>query len=113
MREVTYWPSRPAKGEVFTVNCMAMVGSSITMRGSGAGFSTEVMVSPMVMPSTPATATISPSSVCSISTRRSPLKLNSLVMCVFCSEPSSLAMATSSPVRRVPLKTRAMASRPR
>ena len=32
---------------------------------------------------------------------------------VVCSEPSSLAMPTSSPVRIVPLKTRAMAKRPR
>ena len=29
LREVTYWPSRPEKGEVLMVNAMAMVGSSI------------------------------------------------------------------------------------
>ncbi len=60
LRDVTYCPSRPAKGEVFTVNCIAIVGSSMAMCGSGDGFSTLVIVSPMVMPSTPATATMSP-----------------------------------------------------
>ena len=95
------------------MNCMAMVGSSMVMTGSGAGFSTSVMVSPMLMPSTPATATMSPSSVASMSVRFRPAKENSLVIRVFCREPSSLAMATSSPVRSVPLKTRAMAMRPR
>ena len=113
LREVTYWPSRPAKGEVFTMNCMAMVGSSMVITGSGAGFSTSVMVSPMLMPVTPATATMSPNSVASISVRFSPEKENSLVILIFSIEPSRLAMATSSPVRSVPLNTRAMARRPR
>ena len=66
------------------MNCMAMVGSSMVMTGSGAGFSTSVMVSPMLMPSTPATATMSPSSVASMSVRFSPAKENSLVILVFC-----------------------------
>ena len=104
---------RPANGEVFTVNSIAMVGSSMAICGSGAGFSTLVMVSPMVIPSTPATATMSPSSVSVMSVRFSPVNENSLVILVFSIVPSSLAMATSSPVHRVPLKTRAMASRPR
>ena len=60
---VTYWPSRPAKGELLTLNWIAMVGSSMTISGSGCGFSTIVMVSPMVMPSTPAMATMSPTAV--------------------------------------------------
>ena len=51
---------------------MAMVGSSMVMFGSGAGFSTSVMVSPMLMPVTPATATMSPSSVVSMSVRFNP-----------------------------------------
>ena len=37
-------------GELLTENCMAMVGSSMTISGSGCGFSRLVMVSPMVMP---------------------------------------------------------------
>jgi hypothetical protein len=113
LREVTYWPSRPASGELFTDICMAMVGSSMTISGSGAGFSMLVMVSPMVMPSTPAMATMSPVSVLSMSVRLRPLKLKSLVILAFCSEPSRLEMATSWPKFRVPLKTRAMARRPR
>ena len=38
MREVTHLPSRPAKGELLTLNWIAMVGSSMVMRGSGCGF---------------------------------------------------------------------------
>ena len=95
------------------MNWMAMVGSSMVITGSGDGFSTSVMVSPILMPSTPATATMSPNSVALISVRFSPAKVNILVIFVFCIEPSRLAMATSSPARNVPLNTRAMASRPR
>ena len=102
LRLVTYWPSRPAKGEVLTLNWMAMVGSSMTISGSGAGFSTLVIVSPMVMPSTPATATMSPIVVSSISVRLSPLKVKSLVIFVLCSEPSRREIFTSSPVCSVP-----------
>ena len=95
------------------MNWIAMVGSSIVMTGSGAGFSTSVMVSPMLMPSTPATATMSPNSVSVMSVRFSPANVNILVILVFSIEPSRLAMATSSPARSVPLNTRAIASRPR
>jgi len=42
-----------------------------------------------------------------------PLKVNSLVILVLSSDPSRLEMLTSSPLRRVPLNTRAMARRPR
>ena len=91
-----------------------MVGSSITISGSGAGFSTLVMVSPMVMPSTPATATMSPIVVVSVvSVRFSPENVNSLVMRVFISEPSRFEMVTSSPACSVPWKTRQMAMRPK
>ena len=113
LREVTYVPSRPANGEVFTVNCIAMVGSSIVMCGSGAGFSASVIVSPIVMPSTPATAMMSPKVVSVVSVRFSPENENSFVIFVFRNDPSSLAIATSSPVRMVPLNTRAIARRPK
>ena len=56
------------------------------------------MVSPMVMPATPAMATMSPTAVSVMSVRFSPSKENSLVILVFCSEPSRLEMLTSSPV---------------
>ena len=55
----------------------------MTISGSGAGFSTLVIVSPMVMPSTPATATMSPIVVSVVSVRLRPLKVKSLVMRVF------------------------------
>ncbi len=64
------------------MNCMAMVGSSMVITGSGDGFSTSVIVSPMLMPSTPATATMSPSSVAVMSVRFSPANENSLVILV-------------------------------
>ncbi len=64
------------------VNSIAIVGSSITMGGSGAGFSALVIVSPMVMPSTPATAMMSPSDVSVMSVRLRPEKLKSLVIFV-------------------------------
>ena len=60
LREVTHWPSRPANGDVLMVNVIAMVGSSIWIGGSGLGVSALVTVSPMVMPSTPAMARMSP-----------------------------------------------------
>ena len=59
-REVTNCPSLPAKGDVLTVNVMPMVGSSIWIGGIGLGVSTLVIVSPIVMPSTPAMASRSP-----------------------------------------------------
>ena len=65
------------------VNIIAIVGSSMTIGGRGAGFSAFVMVSPIVIPSTPATATMSPSSVSVISTRFKPEKENNFVIFVF------------------------------
>src|SRR5271168_4198025 len=57
------------------VNSIAIVGSSITIGGSGDGFSASVIVSPIVMPSTPATAMMSPSEVSVMSVRFKPEKL--------------------------------------
>ena len=64
------------------VKSIAIVGSSMTMGGNGAGFSALVMVSPIVMPSTPATAMMSPREVSVMSVRLRPEKLNSLVIFV-------------------------------
>ena len=113
LRLVTNCPSRPANGELFTENWIAIVGSSITIGGSGDGFSSPVIVSPIVSPLTPATAIMSPVVVSSISVRFKPLKLNSFVIFTACSVPSSLAMFTVSPFFSVPLNTRAIPSRPR
>ena len=68
-RDVTWLPERLAHGPVFTEKNMAMVGSSMRMGGSASGRSRSAMVSPMRMSSTPATATMSPASARSTSTR--------------------------------------------
>ena len=59
-RDVTYLPSRPAKGETFAENSMATVGSSIRIGGSATGRSGSASVSPISIASMPATATTSP-----------------------------------------------------
>ena len=64
------------------VNVIAMVGSSIWIGGSGLGVSALVMVSPMVMPSTPAMARMSPVRPMVSSTRFRPSKEYSLVILV-------------------------------
>ncbi len=56
------------------VKAMAMVGSSMWICGSGSGVSALVTVSPMVMPSTPAMARMSPGQPMVSSTRFSPSK---------------------------------------
>ena len=72
---MTHLPSRPAKGEVLTEKIIESVGSSMRSGGSGAGFSAEVTVSPIEMPSKPASATISPHSATAVSIRFSPSKM--------------------------------------
>ena len=98
LRDVTYCPSRPANGDVLIVKIIAIVGSSIWMCGSGFGFSGSVIVSPILMPSTPAMARMSPGMPIVSSTRFRPSNEYSFVICVFCSEPSSFTMPTSSPM---------------
>ena len=111
--EVTYWPSLPAKGDVFTVKVIAIVGSSICILGSGFGSSASESVSPIVIPSSPAMAKTSPVLPMVSSIRFKPSNENNLVIFVFWKEPSSLQMLTSSPSFNVPLNTRPIASRPR
>ena len=73
-REVTYLPSWPANGELFTENTMLTVGSSTLTGGSGTGFSGSAIVSPMFTSSNPARATRSPGPACCTSTRSRPSK---------------------------------------
>jgi len=61
------------------------------------GISALVTVSPMVMPSTPAMARMSPCAPMVSSMRFRPSKEYILVILVVCMEPSSLAMLTMSP----------------
>jgi phosphoribosylcarboxyaminoimidazole (NCAIR) mutase len=58
-------------------------------------------------------ATMSPSEVSGVSIRFSPSNVNSFVILTVSSLPSVFETATSCPVLSVPLKTRAIASRPR
>ena len=92
---------------------MAMVGSSMMMGGSGAGFSTSVMVSPMVMPSTPAMATMSPISVSVDVGALEALEAEELGDLGLLQRAVALGDDDSSPILSVPLKTRAMPRRPR
>ncbi len=71
-REVTNLPSRPAKGESFTLKSMETVGSSIFTKGSGSMQSAAQAVSPMFRFAMPETAMISPNLALSASTLFSP-----------------------------------------
>ncbi len=113
LREVTHLPSRPAKADVFTEKIIDIVGSSIRRGGRGAGVSAEVTVSPMAIPSKPASATTSPQGASIASTRLRPSNTKSLVTLVVRMLPSRLAIATVSPTRTWPLKMRPMPRRPR
>ena len=60
LREVTYWPSLPANGDVLTPKIIDTVGSSMAIGGIRTWFSGSAIVSPMVMSSMPARQTMSP-----------------------------------------------------
>src|SRR5687768_7028999 len=78
-RLVTYFPSRPAKGPLFTMTSTEIVGSSTAMPASRSGRSTEVNVRPISRVSNPESATLSPARASCTSTRWSPSKVYSLV----------------------------------
>ena len=59
-REVTYWPSRPAIGEVLMPKIIDTVGSSTAIGGIAMRCSGSAIVSPMLMSSMPARQTMSP-----------------------------------------------------
>ena len=92
---------------------MEMFGSSMVISGSGTGFSGSARVSPMKISGMPATATISPGPADSMETRSSASVPSSSVIFTFSTVPSFLHHATVWPLRRVPLKMRSRASRPR
>ena len=74
-RLVTYLPSRPANGPLFTMKSTEIVGSSTAMPASRSGASTAVKVLPISMVSKPESATMSPVPATSTSTRLSPSKV--------------------------------------
>ena len=71
-REVTKRPSRPAKGESLTEKIISTVGSLILTKGRGETSSGAHTVLPMLMPSMPEKATMSPARARSTGTRPSP-----------------------------------------
>ena len=73
-RDVTYWPSRPAIGDVLTPKIIDTVGSSIAIGGIAIWCSTSAIVSPIVMSSMPARQTMSPAAASWMSTRFRPSK---------------------------------------
>ena len=91
-RDVTYWPSRPAIGDVLTPKIIDTVGSSIAIGGHRRrGCSTSAIVSPIVMSSMPARQTMSPAAASVMSMRFRPSKAKSLVTFVSCTRPIELA----------------------
>ena len=69
-RVVTYFPSRPAKGESLTINVMLTVGSSTLKAGNASTCSGSQRVSEIPRPSMPFMQTMSPApakevSICS------------------------------------------------
>ena len=73
--EVTYLPSLPAKGPLFTWKNIETVGSSISILGRGLGSLLLEIVSPIWTLSIPAIAIISPDSSVSTFTFSSPLNV--------------------------------------
>ena len=86
--DVTYLPSRPAKGPSLTWKVMLIVGSSIATIGSALGCSGQAIVSPISTGSRPATAQISPASTSSA--RFLPSPSNSYNWTTFCSRVLAL-----------------------
>ena len=123
-REVTYFPSRPDSGEVFTPNVMLSVGASTSRRGSGRGSAGSVSVSPIVTSGRPATDTMSPGPASAMSIRSIPWAVwrEVTVPLIVTIRPGSTDPAVSSassrwtvirwPVLIVPFQIRPTAIRP-
>ncbi|OQC48749.1 MAG: hypothetical protein BWX58_01027 [Deltaproteobacteria bacterium ADurb.Bin026] len=93
--DVRNLPSFPANGESLGIKFIDIVGGSISIPGSGIGLSGSVNVSPTVMASIPATATISPTPAVSNSSLPLPLKRYIFVMRAGIVEPSAFETITS------------------
>ena len=112
-RLVTYFPSRPAKGESFTRNVIETVGSSTAIGSRATGDSASATVSPIVTSSMPERTTISPAGASFTSTRLSPSNTITFPTRAFTNEPSCRQTATSWPGFTTPFTTRPIARRPR
>ena len=95
-RLVTYLPSRPASGLVFTQKFMVSVGSSTLSIGSGAGLTGSVTVTPMPMSSMPLISTISPGPASCVCIRSRPWKVSTWLTRPLTALPSGPSMTTTS-----------------
>ncbi|CAB4549316.1 unannotated protein [freshwater metagenome] len=113
-RAVIFAPfTRPAIGEVLIPIVIEIAGSSIAISGRGLTSSGSARVSPIVISSIPATATMSPGPADSVGKRSRALVISSSVIFTFWVSPFCLTQATCWPFLIVPLKTRSSARRPR
>ena len=103
--DVKSFPSLPLKGEELTPKVICNVGSSTWITGSRSWPFISVIVSPTLISSKPAIATISPASALSISTLLSPENPNSFWILNCFSVPSRRKALTIWFTLTVPLKT--------
>ncbi len=109
---VSLLPSVPASGLVLIPIVIESDGSSTVVTGSGRGSFGSAIVSPIVTPGRPASATISPGPASSAGTRSSASVMYSSVTRAVSIEPSARHHAICSPLRSVPCRTRSSARRP-
>ncbi|CAB4960600.1 unannotated protein [freshwater metagenome] len=112
-RAVRSFPSCPAIGEVLIPMVIEIDGSSTMICGSACGRSRSARVSPKVMVSIPAIATISPGPASSAGTRSSPLVIKSSEIFTRSEVPSVFIHITFSPFLITPSRIRQSARRPR
>ena len=87
--EVTNFPSLPKKGELLMLNCIFIVGSSTLVTGNASGSSKSAIVSPILNPSIPTTAQMSPARTSVTFFFPSPSKIYSSFTLLFTTLPSS------------------------
>ena len=100
--DVTNLPSLPANGPLFTLNVIETVGSSISINSIASGLFTSAIVSPISIPVSPVTATISPADADSVSTLSNPSYVYNLPIFIFSTLPSLWHIATVCPLCIVP-----------
>ena len=112
--EVTFLPSRPAKGLSLTMMVTDMVGGSIGVEATGASSPAAPIVSATEVFASPAIQMMSPACAISTGTRSVPSKRKSLVKRP-CSTvlPSRLMAVTVSLTRAMPCTTRPVKHRPK
>ncbi len=93
---VTNLPSVPARGLLFTLKIIEIVGSSISTKAIGSGLFISQRESPIFISGIPERAIISPIEAVFVSTLLSPLKVYNLTTLDLIIAPSFLQSAISS-----------------